>query len=165
MASTAVQEVVEILNARGHRPGVAARFTHHIVYTLRRDYGLDDRFTRLRRQGLLTLQEICEVLGADESTVKKWAGAGHIPSRIYNEKGQRLFERPATLQLTCQWCGRPIQAQPSLRRGKKWCSPDCCTAAYKSRKRAAGGTAQQATANGARNEVALNPMNEVQSVA
>src|SRR5487761_771342 len=158
-------EVVEILNQRGHRPGVAGRFTHHIVYTLRRDYGLEGRFTRLRRQGLLTLQEICEVLGADESTVKKWAGAGHIPSRIYNEKGQRLFERPATLQLTCQWCGNLIPAKPSLRRGKKWCSPDCCTAAYKSRKRAAGGVAQQATAHSACNEVAINPMNEVQSVA
>lgn len=130
-------EIVDILNSRGLRPGVAERFSLRILYILRRTYGLEDRFTRLRRQGLLTLEEISQLLGADPSTVKIWASAGHVASHIYNDKGQRLFERPTTLQLACQWCGDPIPARPALRRGRKWCSANCCTAAYKSRKRAA----------------------------
>ena len=139
-------EIVDILNSRGFRPGVAESFSLNIVYTLRRTYGLDDRFTRLRRQGLLTLEEVSELLGADQSTIKKWAGADHIPSHIYNDKGQRLYERPTALQLTCQWCGAPIAAKPSLRRGKKWCSQRCCFDAYNSRKRAAKANAQQGVA-------------------
>ena len=129
-------EIVDILNARGLRPGVAERFSLKILYTLRRSYGLEDRYTRLRRQGLLTLEEISELLGADPSTVKKWARAGRIPSRVYNDKGQRLYEQPEALAQSCQWCGGPIPATPLLRRGKKWCSEHCCQAAYHSRKRA-----------------------------
>ena len=130
-------EIVEILNARGLRPGVAERFSLKILYTLRRAYGLEDRYARLRRQGLLTLEEIAELLGAHPSTVKSWAQAGRIPSQVYNDKGQRLYGRPATLQQSCQWCGEPVPARPPLRSGKKWCSQRCCLAAYNSRKRAA----------------------------
>ena len=136
-------EIVDILNAKGFRPGVAERFSLRILYILRRTYGLEDRFTRLRRLGMFTLQEVCELLGADESTVKIWASAGHVASLVYNDKGQRLFERPATLHLACQWCGGPIPAKPSLRRGKKWCSQRCCLAAYGSRKRTARRDAKQ----------------------
>ena len=130
-------EIVEILNARGLRPGVAERFSLKILYTLRRAYGLEDRYTRLRRQGLLTLEEIAALLGAHPSTVKSWARSGHIPSQVYNDRGQRLYEQPATLEQACQWCGEPIPAKPLLRRGKKWCSQRCALAAYNSRKRAA----------------------------
>ena len=136
-------EIVEILNARGLRPGVAERFSLKILYTLRRSYGLEDRYTRLRRQGLHTLEEISELLGAHPSTVKSWARAGHIPSHVYNDKGQRLYERPATLEQSCQWCGAPTPAKPLLRRGKKWCSQRCCLAAYNSRKRAARQAVQE----------------------
>jgi hypothetical protein len=130
-------EIVEILNARGLRPGVAERFSLKILYTLRRAYGLEDRCARLRRQGLLTLEEITELLGAHPSTVKSWALSGRIPSQVYNDKGQRLYGRPETLAQPCQWCGEPIPAKPLLRGGKKWCSQRCCLAAYNSRKRAA----------------------------
>jgi DNA invertase Pin-like site-specific DNA recombinase len=130
-------EIVDILNARGLRPGVAERFSLKILYTLRRSYGLEDRYARLRRQGLHTLEEISEILGAGPATVKVWAREGRIPSRVYNDKGQRLYERPVTLEQSCRWCGGPIPAKPSLRRGRKWCGQRCCFAAYNSRKRAA----------------------------
>jgi len=130
-------EIVDILNAQGLRPGVAEHFSLRILYCLRRTYGLEDRYARLRRRGLLTLEEISELLGTTPATVKVWAREGHIPSQVYNDKGQRLYERPASLERPCQWCGRPIPAVPSLRRGKKWCSQACCLAAYGSRKRAA----------------------------
>ena len=136
-------EIVAILNARGLRPGVAERFSLKILYTLRRAYGLDGRYMRLRGRGLLTLEEISELLGADPSTVKKWARAGRIPSRVYNDKGQRLYEQPEALAQSCQWCGGPIPATPLLRGGKKWCSEHCCQAAYHSRKQAAGQAVQE----------------------
>ncbi len=130
-------EIVDILNSHGFRPGVAERFSLKILYTLRRAYGLEDRYSRLRRRGLLTLDEVSELLGADPCTVKIWAQAGHLHSQVYNDKGQRLYERPTPLQQSCQWCGGPIPARPFLRRGKKWCSQRCGQAAWHSRKRAA----------------------------
>ena len=112
-------EIVDILNARGCRPGVAERFSLRILQKLRRTHGLEDCYTRLSRQDLLTLDEVAELLGADPKTVQIWARDGHIASQIYATKGARLYERPASLQQSCQWCGGPIPAKPSLRRGKK----------------------------------------------
>ena len=109
-------EIVDILNSQGFRPGVADRFSVRILYHLRRTYGLEDRYSRLRRRGLLTLEEISKLLGADPSTVKAWARSGHIPSQVYNDKGERLYERPLSLHQPCQWCGSPIPAKPALRR-------------------------------------------------
>jgi len=130
-------EIVEILNKNGLRPGVAECFSPRIVYLIRRSYGLEDRYTRLRRRGLLTLEEISDLLGADPSTVKIWARTGHVPSVVYNDKGQRLFEPPSELHRSCQWCGGPVLAKPALRRGKKWCSQHCAQAAYNNRTRSA----------------------------
>jgi hypothetical protein len=127
-------EIVDILNSAGFRPGVAEHFSLRIIYILRRSYGLEDRYSRLRRRGLLTLGEISDLLGADPYTVKAWARSGHIASQVYNDKGQRLFEPPSSLQQPCQWCGGPVPAKPALRRGKKWCSQRCCLAAYAARK-------------------------------
>jgi hypothetical protein len=87
-------EIAAILNARGLRPGVADRFTMAILYKLHRTYGLSDRFTRLRRRGLLTLDEIAARLGVDTATVKVWRRAGLLRSWPYNDKGQRLYEPP-----------------------------------------------------------------------
>ncbi|MGH9304375.1 MAG: recombinase family protein, partial [Acidimicrobiales bacterium] len=101
-------EIVEILNSTGLRPGVAEHFTPRIIYILRRTYGLEDRYTRLRRRGLLTLSELSERLGAHPSTVKAWARTGHISSEVYNDKGQRLFALPSAMQQSCQWCGGPV---------------------------------------------------------
>jgi DNA invertase Pin-like site-specific DNA recombinase len=129
-------EVAELLNESGWRPSVAERFSATIIFHLRRTYELEDHYARLRRRGLLTLEEICELLGAHSATVKVWARTGHLASVVYNDKGQRLFEVPSTLQQSCQWCGGPVAAKPALRRGKKWCSQSCCLAAYASRKRA-----------------------------
>ena len=158
-------EVAEVLNARGIRPSVADRFDSCIVVHLRRKHGLDDRFTRLRRRGLLTLAEIAQLLGAHPSTVKGWAREGRIPSVILNDKGERLFERPAVLHHACGWCGDPIPAKPALRGGKKWCGTRCCYAAYRDRKRAAEGTVQPAAIAAARHGSLPDRADEVQSHA
>jgi DNA invertase Pin-like site-specific DNA recombinase len=130
-------EVAAVLDARGVRPSVADRFSAAIIVHLRRKHGLADHRTRLRRQGLLTLEEVSGLLGAHPSTVKGWASEGRIPSRVVNDRGERLFERPALLHHACGWCGSPIPARPPLRRGKKWCGWRCCQAAYHQRRRSA----------------------------
>ena len=57
-------EIADILNARGLRPGVADRFSITIIYQLRMKYRLENRFSRLRRQGLLTLEEMTPLAGS-----------------------------------------------------------------------------------------------------
>ena len=156
--------IAAILNTQGVRPSVAERFTPAIVVHLRRTYGLADRFTRLRRQGLLTLAEIAELLGADPDTVKKWARQGRLASHVFNDKGERLFERPAALHQACGWCSGPIPAKPALRSGKKWCSLRCCFTAYNARKRAARVAQHQSVADVGQG-FAIDRADEVQSVA
>jgi hypothetical protein len=146
------EAVAAILNGRGMRPSVADRFTPAIIVHLRGKHGLEDRFTRLRRQCLLTLGEIAGLLGAHPSTVKGWALEGRLASQVFNDKGERLYERPAELTQPCRRCGNPIPARPALRGGKKWCSQRCCYAAYRSRR-------------AARQGFPLDPAHEVQSVA
>jgi len=158
-------EVARILDARGIRPSVADRFSSGIVVHLRRKHRLEDRFTRLRRRGLLTLAEISELLGADPGTVKVWARERRIPSVILDDQGVRLYERPASLHHACGWCGDPIPATPALRGGKKWCSTRCCYAAYRSRKRAGQSVAQQAAVLAARHGSLPDRADGVQSLA
>ena len=157
-------EIVAILNERGLRPGVGERFSLSSLHHLRRRYGLADHGSRLRGRGLLTLDEMADLLGADRDTVKKWARVGRLASRIVNDKGQRLFERPAALQWACRWCGGPIPAKPALRGGKKWCSQRCCMAAYNARKRAARVAQHQSVADVGQG-FAIDRAEEVQSVA
>lgn len=153
-------EIAAILDERGLRPGVADRFNASIVVHLRHKYGLEDRFPRLRRQGLLTLGEVSALMGAHPSTVKVWALEGRIASRVLNDKGERLFERPDPAHHACGWCGSRIPAKPGRSGGRKWCSAGCRSAAYQRRK----STAQRAAA-GAFDGSMLHRADEVQSVA
>ena len=65
-----------------------------IVANLRRAYELTDRFTRLRETGLLTLQEMADLLAVSTSTVKHWHSAGLLRGTAFNDKGECLYERP-----------------------------------------------------------------------
>jgi hypothetical protein len=75
-------EIADILNARGLRPGVADRFSLTIIYQLRMKYRLEDRFSRLRRQGLLTLDEMAAASRLHRETVKDRAAKGRLVSYI-----------------------------------------------------------------------------------
>jgi hypothetical protein len=102
-------EIADILNARGLRPGVADRFSITIIYQLRMKYGLENRFSRLRRQGMLTLEEMTTASGLHPATVKDRATKGHLASSIYDDKGQRLYAPPAEpSMIACHHCGSPI---------------------------------------------------------
>ena len=86
--------MVAILNQRGLHPGNAKRFRRLQFLKLRRAYGLDDRFTRLRRRGLLTQEEMAGLLGVSVPTVKQWRYAGLLRAEVYNDKGACLYEPP-----------------------------------------------------------------------
>lgn len=78
----------------GLRPGVADRFSQRNFWLLCRTYGIEDRFTRLRRRGLLTVAEMADRLGVDPHTVLVWRRAGLLRSEAYNDKSQRLYYPP-----------------------------------------------------------------------
>ena len=87
-------EVVAILNERGLRPGHAPRFSRLILFKLRQAHSLDDRYTRLRRHGLLTQEEMAALLGVCVQTVKQWRYAGLLRAQVFNDKGSCLYEPP-----------------------------------------------------------------------
>jgi DNA invertase Pin-like site-specific DNA recombinase len=94
------EEIAEILNARGLRPGGAAwpgkgaaRFTALRVQYLVHAYGLRSRHDRLRARGLLTKQELAARLGIHESTVTRWVRYGIIKAHARNGHAW-LYEEP-----------------------------------------------------------------------
>jgi DNA invertase Pin-like site-specific DNA recombinase len=94
-------EIAEILNARGLRPGgaarpgrVGARFTAKRVQYIVHAYGLRSRVERLRARGLLTKKELAARLGIHESTLTTWAQHGIIQAHAYNGHAW-LYEEPS----------------------------------------------------------------------
>jgi DNA invertase Pin-like site-specific DNA recombinase len=125
-------QVAEILNARGLRPALADTFSPLIIWHVRRKYGLENRFNRLRQQGLLTLEETAAALGVHPETVKKRALQGRLVSAVYNDKGQRLYVLPAEPRLVvCLRCGKTIPERGVGGQLRKYCSPTCRTAGWK----------------------------------
>ena len=88
------EEVAIILNQRGLRSGCGKPFNHMIVTHIRRNYGLANRFTRLREHGMLNIEEMAKTLGVCTDTVKRWRQHGLLQGHRYNDKGQCLFEPP-----------------------------------------------------------------------
>jgi len=131
-------EVADILNARGLRPGVADRFSSIIICHIRQKYRLENRFSRLRRQGMLTLQEMTAALKLDPATIKTRAARGQLVSHAYNDKGQRLYAPPAEpAMIACLHCGRPIPERGKHGQWQKYCEASCSMRAY-ARRKAAG---------------------------
>ncbi|MGO9833018.1 MAG: recombinase family protein [Polyangiaceae bacterium] len=96
------EEIAEILNARGLRPGGAARpgrggarFTGKRVQYLVHTYGLRPRLERLRARGLLTKEELAGRLGIHIATLTSWVKHGIIKAHAYNGHAW-LYEEPAT---------------------------------------------------------------------
>lgn len=85
-------EIAAILNERGLRSGRGRTFNHMIVARIRSNYDIADRYSRLRAAGMLTRQEVANILGVCEDTVEKWHWRGLLRAKAYNDKGQCLFE-------------------------------------------------------------------------
>ena len=160
------REIAEILNSRGLQPGVSDKFSPWMIWRLRAKHGLEDRGSRLRRQGLLTLEEMAARLGVHPATVQVRQSKGQLVSVVYNDKGQRLYAPPdGPAMIGCSRCGKPIPERASHGQRRKYCGVTCRTAAYASRRTAAGWV----RVRGGREPASLRdrvPSNqEVQSVA
>jgi len=88
-------EIAVLLNEKGFRSGTGKPFDWHMVYFIRRSYGLKDRYTRLREAGYLTKQEVAERLGIRPSTALVWRKQGILEGIPYDQRGSYLFRMPA----------------------------------------------------------------------
>jgi DNA-binding CsgD family transcriptional regulator len=89
-----VAQIADILNARGMTPGAGASFHPQLVGRLARAYQLKPRYDRLRERGLLTQQEMADVLQVTPHTVKIWLRRGLLRGHAYSDKNESLFEPP-----------------------------------------------------------------------
>jgi DNA invertase Pin-like site-specific DNA recombinase len=87
-------QIARILNERGHVSGEGLPFHALIVQRLRRDYGLETRYHRLRNAGMLTLEETADQFNICTATLKAWRRAGLVRAHPYNDKNACLYEPP-----------------------------------------------------------------------
>jgi DNA invertase Pin-like site-specific DNA recombinase len=88
------EQVATILNARGLHSGKGEVFSARLVANVCRAYGLKTRYERLRAAGMLTAEEVAEVLGIRKVTVKEWYRAGLIHGHAYNDRNSCLYDPP-----------------------------------------------------------------------
>lgn len=87
-------EIASILNDKGFVSGEGKRFHAGIVKRLRRNYDMKNRYDRLCDAGMLTLEEMADLLGVATSTVKIWRNHGVLRAHAYNNKNEYLYEHP-----------------------------------------------------------------------
>jgi hypothetical protein len=87
-------QIASLLNDRGLLSGQSKRFTAQNVARVRRRYGLTTRYDRLRKSGMLTVNEMAAMLGITPQSVKIWKRHGLLLGHAYNDKNDCLFEHP-----------------------------------------------------------------------
>jgi DNA invertase Pin-like site-specific DNA recombinase len=87
-------EIAAILNSQGLQSGEGKPFTARIVARIQRSYRMTPRYDRLRKAGMLTVEEMAQVLGVNPQTVKVWNRHGLIRGHAYNGKNDCLYEHP-----------------------------------------------------------------------
>jgi hypothetical protein len=90
----AYDAVASDLTARGFLSGYGNAFTGRMIGRLTMNYGLKSRFTRLREQGMLTLDEMAQRLDICTTQVKIWRAAGLLRAHLCNDKNEYLYEDP-----------------------------------------------------------------------
>jgi DNA invertase Pin-like site-specific DNA recombinase len=88
------RQIASILNDRGLRSGENNRFTSQIVARIRRRYDLTPRYDRLRKAGMLTVDEMAKMLGITSQWVKIWNRHGLLRGHPYTDGNDCLFEHP-----------------------------------------------------------------------
>ena len=87
-------QIASILNDRGHISGAGKAFNRFIVQKIRRKYGLRSRYQRLRNAGLLTIQEVADLLHVHEKTINTWRDHGLLLAVAFNDKNECLYPHP-----------------------------------------------------------------------
>lgn len=82
------------MNSQGLQSGEGKPFTARIVARVQRSYQLTPRYDRLRKVGMLTVEEMAQVLGINPQTVKVWNRHGLVRGHAYNGKNDCLYEHP-----------------------------------------------------------------------
>jgi len=85
-------EIAVELDRRGYRSGMGQKLTPLRVDSIRRVYKLKSHGDRLRKAGMLTQDEIGEILGISRQTVVRWRKHGLLRGRIYNARREYLYE-------------------------------------------------------------------------
>jgi DNA invertase Pin-like site-specific DNA recombinase/DNA-binding transcriptional regulator YiaG len=88
------QQIAVILNARGRVAGKGGPFNAQVVARIRKVYGLQTCYERLRAAGRLTKEELATQLGISSRTVKIWHSAGLLRGKLYNNKRGFLYDPP-----------------------------------------------------------------------
>jgi hypothetical protein len=84
-------EIAKILNQKGYRSGKGLRFHSKIVSNIRRDYGLKNRYDRLRERGMMTIDEVAKETKVTLQTVRRWQKNGLLRAHPCNNKGLYLY--------------------------------------------------------------------------
>ena len=87
-------EIAAMLNDKGMQSGEGKPFTARIVARVQRSYQLTPRYDRLRKAGMLTVEEMAKVLDLNPQRVKIWNRHGLIRGHAYNGKNDCLYEHP-----------------------------------------------------------------------
>jgi hypothetical protein len=87
-------EIAAKLNECGMSSGEEKPFSARIVARIQRSYDLTPRYDRLRKAGMLTVEEMAAVLDIGPQRVKIWNRHGLIRGHAYNGKNDCLYEHP-----------------------------------------------------------------------
>jgi hypothetical protein len=87
-------EIAAMLKQQGMQSGEGKPFTARIVARIQRSYQLTPRYDRLRKVGMLTVEEMAKVLEINPQRVKIWNRHGLIRGHAYNGKNDCLYEHP-----------------------------------------------------------------------
>jgi DNA invertase Pin-like site-specific DNA recombinase len=90
------EQIAAILNERSMRSGHGKMFTSRIIAGIQRRYRLIPRYDRLRKAGMLTVEETAAALGICPQRVTIWARHGLLRAHPYNDKNDCLYEPPGT---------------------------------------------------------------------
>ena len=101
------QEIASLLNEKGLCSGKRNQFNATLVGNICRGYGLKSRWQRLRDKGLLTVEEMADILDVSTATVNAWRRHGLLKGHVYNDKRQCLFEPPDE-DRPFKWQGKKI---------------------------------------------------------
>lgn len=107
------RQIAQALRGRWLRSGTGQPFTRSLVRQLRKAYGIESRYERLRREGWRTVPETALALGLHRSTAQRFALEGVVRAVRANDKGEILIA-PLT--------GPPPSAHPGKRlRDRRTC--------------------------------------------
>jgi hypothetical protein len=93
-------QVADILNQRGYVSGTGKSFDGNRVAVIRRAYNIKSRFTRLRREGLHTIKEICKKHDVPRQRVYKWRKSGRLVAYQFDDVGRYLYDASSLTDVT-----------------------------------------------------------------